>query len=521
MKKLLSICAAALFALVLVGCNNNDVEGDGSGDKTSKLTKIRISLPVNASRVGYDENENGLKVTWKKGYKIGVYNVGGDDAEPDMFTLVGDGGEETGVFEGEFTKEYDDYFDVAYPYTPNKSINDLKAEIPAKLKDCQMGNLEHLEDYDVISGEYYYDEEDPKACTNTLYHSIAVVKLTTPAPTSTQTKVGVRGAWQPGFTYWANNNGSNTTYIAVPESWNAPEELYVALYDETNKKCSQYKKTSAVQGGKRIEVGYMARVHVGSETPYTYDCDGLIENHEYVNMGNGVGMATMNIGANSPTGYGYYFRFGEQKGWDVRSDAFKVVLSTSLCVQYDKDGKTTGCETYNNAKTFYDKEKGQTGFWGLIDQNITSFQGLINQEVNNTTYGDAARYNWGGNWMMINSDLVGDNKWTATEITTAPQGYNLTSTNGKTTFLPAACHCVSNWRQGEYGGTSGTDPHYCGHYWSTLPGTDHTGYYWNFIIPRVRFEWTTTGTDETVQTTGGRHGGFSVRPIISLSSTSN
>ena len=416
-----------------------------------------------------------------------------------------------------------------------------------KLTQCQYGDIAHLEEYDPLYCLCDELEAETNPYDRTLKHSIAVVKVTTPTPTNTETMVGIRGAWQPGFTYYAKNNGSNTTYIAVPKSTYISysdkgtdgggfRDFYVAMYDETNHKCTSYKKSRAHGAGGKIEESKIASVTVSNaDEILTYDWDGFKGNYEYVNMGNNIGMATMNIGANSPEDYGYYFRFGEQEGWKIEgyyTDAnnhkaifvndttFKVPLNATNCRQYRNDGIV---RTYFSNMEFY--SNSYYGIWGLNSCSIPDtngdgsyFQGLINKSVNNTTYGDASTYNWGAGWMTMSSDIITSNNWTTIEETTSPRAGYWLSSNNKTVFWPAACHCLAHQRQGE-------DPlkshKYCGHYWSVLPKGTEKAYYYNFVIGRVKIEWT-DGTSSSSSTTsdtdgGGRHGGFSIRPICDLS----
>ena len=518
MKKLLSMCAVALFALVFVGCNADAIDDGGKtpetpDDKTPKVITIRVSLPDNASRATYTEDSEGIKLKWEEGDKIGVYGDY-DDTNPNEFTLKSGAGTNEGVFEGVFSKyEYyedegekyyiydENRFNMAYPYTPGKSINDFKNELPAKLVACQKGTLADLKDYDPIVG--LYDKENGK---RTLEHSIAVIKVKTPSPSTNQdkVKVGVRGLWQPGFTYYAKYNGSAETYIAVPASEFKTKDLFVAMYDESQNKCKLYQKSRAEEAG--IGKSEMITVDVSSGTAYEYDCDGLIENHEYVKMGDNLGMATMNIGANSPTGYGYYFRFGDREGWAVLSDDFDVTLSSGNCKQCTRLGTMK-----NNSFVDGDKQTFSKNGWLISNQQMVNFQGNPSIKDPNTyiTYGDAATYNWGGGWKMMNSNI--EENWTKKEISTeALKGYELTS-GSKTVFLPAACHCSGAHRQGEV-------QLYCGHYWSTLIDNENyektsgslKGYNWFFVIGRTTeptgFQWIESA----------RYGGFSIRPIIDL-----
>lgn len=116
--------------------------------------------------------------------------------------------------------------------------------------------------------------------------------------------------------------------------------------------------------------------------------------HEYVDLGLSVKWATCNIGADKPSGYGFYYAWGE----------------TSL--------KTSFTEA--NSRTY--------------NKSISDFSG-------NADY-DTARANWGGSWRMPTADEVEELvdkcncEWTTID---GNKGVRLTSKiNGNSIFLPAA-----------------------------------------------------------------------------------
>ncbi len=151
------------------------------------------------------------------------------------------------------------------------------------------------------------------------------------------------------------------------------------------------------------------------------DLSGTANGHEWVDLGirksmydssitpgssadRRIVLATCNIGANSPEEYGYYFRWGELCGWEVEganSTTNSISLSSSNCKQIVPSGKSYAKETYAS-NTFYSSSTGNTS-WALCGQSdVQDFQGKTNLTCNGQVYGDAARYNWGGDWMMMN-----------------------------------------------------------------------------------------------------------------------
>ena len=131
------------------------------------------------------------------------------------------------------------------------------------------------------------------------------------------------------------------------------------------------------------------------------DYSGMINGHEYVDLGLSVKWATCNVGASSPTDYGNYYAWGE----------------TTTKNEYTKD----------NSKT-YGKSMGTIG--------------------GNSSY-DAARANWGGSWRLPTKaefkELIDncESEWTTQG---GINGRRFTSKkNGKSIFLPAA-----GWRSGSW-----------------------------------------------------------------------
>ncbi len=146
---------------------------------------------------------------------------------------------------------------------------------------------------------------------------------------------------------------------------------------------------------------------------------GVINGHEWVDLGLSVKWATCNVGASSPSDYGDYYAWGE----------------TSTKSSY----------TEENSKT-YGRSMGDI--------------------AGNPAY-DAARANWGGTWRLPTAreidELVNECEW---EWTTQKghNGYEVTGPNGNSIFLLAA-----GWRYG----TSLYDAGGSGYYWSSTPDEGH------------------------------------------------
>ncbi len=144
---------------------------------------------------------------------------------------------------------------------------------------------------------------------------------------------------------------------------------------------------------------------------------GIINGHEWVDLGLSVKWATCNIGASSPSDYGDYFAWGETK-----------------------------------TKSRYTEENSTT-----LGKKMGSIAG--------DPHYDVARANWGGTWRLPTLSEMEELankcncKW---EIEGEHYGYKITVPNGNSIFLPAA---------GVAGGVL-SEPE--GRYWSATPHEEST-----------------------------------------------
>ena len=142
----------------------------------------------------------------------------------------------------------------------------------------------------------------------------------------------------------------------------------------------------------------------------------VINGHEYVDLGLSVKWATTNVGASSPSDYGYYFAWGETSTKSAYTEANSRTYKTSM-------GDIAGNAAY-----------------------------------------DAARANWGGTWRLPTEaeceELVNQCTWTWT-TQGGHNGCRVTGKNGNSIFLPAAGlrDGLSLYGVGEEG-----------LYWSSTPG---------------------------------------------------
>ena len=143
-----------------------------------------------------------------------------------------------------------------------------------------------------------------------------------------------------------------------------------------------------------------------------YAPDGIINGHEYVDLGLSVKWATCNVGASSPEEYGDYYAWGE----------------TETKPLYDEGNS----ETYN--------------------------EDILNIE---NTKRDVAHVKWRGTWRMPTraemKKLLSHCTWTWTTLNSV-NGYKVTGKNGKSIFIPAA---------GSWEGLSPSSVGSSGRYWSS------------------------------------------------------
>ena len=155
---------------------------------------------------------------------------------------------------------------------------------------------------------------------------------------------------------------------------------------------------------------------------------GTINGHDYVDLGLSVKWSTCNVGAQSPSGYGDYYAWGETS--------------------------TKSTYTEENSKTY--------------EKNIDDIKG-------NSRY-DVARANWGSTWRLPTNDeaeeLLDKCKWTRTTMG-GKAGFKVTGPSGNSIFLPSA-----GKRVGSSLGCTGEE----GHYWTSTPyeGDAYNAYSFGF-----------------------------------------
>ena len=247
-----------------------------------------------------------------------------------------------------------------------------------------------------------------------------------------------------------------------------------------------------------------------------------------------IAFATENIGASSPDNTGYYFRWGEQMGWDITVQDGYSSLREYSAVQRDRDGNVTS-EVWSSS-TFGsgylstgNNEERATGFF----QDVTRKTDL---QWYSYTYGDAATYNWGENWMTPSIAIFkamlsveqskinfGEVSTNVNPLTFGTGANSLTLTISKETINGHLCLLLINDETDAYviiptygGYTSGT----CvSSYGSSGLGCYHTSSIrWDDkrYVPICRFDSWSSSSWFLIYSFGNKYEGRAVRPVTEL-----
>lgn len=225
---------------------------------------------------------------------------------------------------------------------------------------------------------------------------------------------------------------SITCQRSIPPTGNS------SMFEGTND-CPIYVPAESVEAYKSAEYwsDYADRIQAIPTT-------GEINGHAYVDMGNGLLWATMNIGASSPEDIGDYFAWGETEPYyNSKSPlTWKVDKSSGYCwesYQFNPSG---------DGATFSKYTDEYTG------------ESVLQSED------DAARVNWGGLWRIPNYYdwiwLKANCTWQY-ETNSGVSGYRVTSKiNSHSIFLPVAGYFAGTTLYSSYSGV--------GFYWSSSMG---------------------------------------------------
>ena len=290
----------------------------------------------------------------------------------------------------------------------------------------------------------------------------------------------------------ATSFAAGTYYISV-----LPQAFEDGFTLEAYKTSSSATADYALNIDTPVEVERSQILNVGkmSEFP-TVDANG----HEYVDLGIEIEeggktykllWATMNVGASAPEKFGDYFAWGEtepyydaETGWSIGGSMGTVFNCTWKTTP--KDYKRYGydwvnykwCEGTDKTLTKYNNN----ATYGTVVDNKTQL------ELND----DAARQNWGGDWVMptvAEFQALKNNTtyvWTDDYNNTGVKGHVFTNKSdaSKSIFLPAAGCIYKSVFTGILHSTDETRDN--GYYWSSSLRTEYSpnAYFFRFELWR-------------------------------------
>lgn len=220
---------------------------------------------------------------------------------------------------------------------------------------------------------------------------------------------------------------------------------------------------------------------VGENTGEEPAEEGVVNGHEWVDLGLSVKWATCNVGASKPEEYGDYFAWGETKPKSVYN------WSTYKWCHGSKDSMTKYC---------IDSSDGYNGF--------RDSKTILDPAD------DAATANWGSGWRMPTHSeqfrLRTDCTWTWT-TQNGVYGHKVTGPNGRSIFLPAA-----GCRDGSVLDGAGLDGtgRYDDYYWSS---SLYTGGIYSGSSNYAYYLWYYPVSANWYESYRYRYYGHSVRPV--------
>ena len=274
--------------------------------------------------------------------------------------------------------------------------------------------------------------------------------------------------------------------------------LYLAVLPTTTGDLLLTAKTSdnisytATLTSKTLEAGKAYRFIASPKTTVLPSADGYENGYAYIDLGLSVKWATMNVGATSVYGYGYYYAWGETK-------------------------------TQSGNRYYWDSYKWCNGSYTSMTKYCTkSFYGTVDNKTTLEPEDDAATQNWGGAWRMPThaeqEELIKNCYWvwTSSYNDTGVAGYIVyaaksSSDKGQVVYKgnnPSNDYSLSNSHiflpaAGCYGLGSLRDAGTSGFYWSSSLYDNGSNYAWkqNFL------------SNDCDVNNNSRYDGFSVRAV--------
>ena len=223
-----------------------------------------------------------------------------------------------------------------------------------------------------------------------------------------------------GATIWIDGKDTKKKTLAVLTGI-SPGEHTVKLVLEGY---TDYIGKTTVVSGQQVALKPSLSA-MGRETPsYVQNSStvssGVINGHEWVDLGLSVKWATQNIGATSPSDYGDFYSWAETSPKDDSQYTF------------------VGYKYRIKGDSMYDED---LEFSKYNPYNPNYYTGVVDNKSFIERQDDAAFMNWGAGWRMPTKneldELLNNCTWTWTSLN-GVNGYKVTSTkNGASIFMPA------------------------------------------------------------------------------------
>lgn len=412
MKKLLAIMMSLVMVVTLSQCKKQNEENE------VETAKVRISctIPINKNSRTHIAIDG--TVNWSKETERIYLAIPSRKTVVELASTSEEGGATltfTGNVESRFLEDGLVY-DVWYLGRGESKLNNgtLKGSIATQSGDLEDLGYHHIAKATVTA--IVGDGIITLKFNNDFENQIAIVRL---GDESSNTSI-LRGNAIIGTDYSLQYDGekfelavTKSTYARISVAPQTEGESYVVVFPNINNNVELISDS-----GKKVT--FLNGINAGS----MYNTVGWEEyegnnGYEYVDLGlpSGLKWAKYNVGANSAEAYGDYFAWGE--------------IET-------KDTYTMGnCST----------------------------DGVEMSGISGKAQYDAATANWGSTWRMPTQwemqELIDNCTWTWTQLN-GVKGYNVTGTNGKSIFLPAA---------GLYSTNTGVNINEHGSYWTSTPTT--------------------------------------------------
>ena len=394
--------------------DNKTTDGNGTGIFTSNLTDLKANTTYYVR--AYATNENGTNYGEQKSFttlqNIELPTVATADVTDITQTTATSGGNVTDEGGATVTAR-----GVCWSTSPDPTINDNKTTdgngtgaFTSNLTNLTANTTYYVRAYATNSEGTNYGEQ--KTFTTLQYIQLPTVT------TTIVTNVTSTGATSGGNV--TDDGGAAVTARGV--CWSTSPDPTIND-NKTTDGNGTGAFTSQLTNLTHSTTYYMRAYATNSEgTSYgeqkyfTTLSDGMINGHQYVDLGlsSGLKWATCNVGADNPEEYGNYYAWGE----------------TETKAEYTQD-------------------------------NSVTFGQQLNDISGNAQY-DAATANWGVSWRMPTRDeireLIYNCSWTP-ETQNGVDGFKVTGSNGNYIFIPA-----SGYRDGTASYIYGE----C-YYWSSTP----------------------------------------------------